>query len=80
MDMIVGMNLVICNRGSTPTFECRDRQSIVDISIVSAGLVSKVTNWRVEEKPSLNDHKYVCFSIHRGVDQQITQSRKTDGR
>lgn len=47
--MIVALGLTICNRGNVPTFESTERQSIVDLTLVSSELATRITNWRVED-------------------------------
>lgn len=57
-DMIVFLNLIVCNQRNKPIFEHRDRQSIADVTMVSDVLVVKITHWKIEDKPSLRDLNY----------------------
>lgn len=43
-DMIVSLGLIICNKGNAPTFETANRQSIVDLTVASPELASRITD------------------------------------
>lgn len=65
LDFIISNNLEILNRGTKPTFQTRNRQERIDVSLASFGISSQICNWRVDDEPSLSDHKYIQMEIKR---------------
>jgi len=58
------VGLRIANVGKTPTCVRPQGTSVVDITWVSEGLKTKVTDWRVEQNMvTLSDHNSILFSI-----------------
>lgn len=59
----VGSNqLTILNDGHTPTFRRGQQSSILDLTLVSASLIS--ANWMVHDhRESLSDHQYISVDI-----------------
>lgn len=71
-DIIVFLNLIVCNQSNKLIFEHRDRQSIADVTMVSDVLVAKITHWKIEDKPSLRDFNYITFRL-QGTEHQVDQ-------
>ncbi|KAJ8971162.1 hypothetical protein NQ317_006549, partial [Molorchus minor] len=46
-----------------PTFQRGDYTSILDLTISTADISRKITNWRVLENESLSDHNYIVFDV-----------------
>ncbi|KAL4153610.1 hypothetical protein QTP88_001443 [Uroleucon formosanum] len=61
VDMISSLGLVICNKGSHPTFQQGNRESIVDLTMASQSLSTRINNWQVLDVVSLSDHNYIRF-------------------
>jgi hypothetical protein len=47
------------------TFRRGETGSIVDITLASAGLAHRISQWRVREKESLADHQWIDFQLGR---------------
>jgi len=61
--LIESLGLAVMNVGSTPTF-ARGAGSIVDVTVASDSLASRVVNWRVLESVfNFSDHHYIRFSL-----------------
>ncbi len=63
MNYLVSTDLDIVNRGHEPTFVASNRQSVIDVTLVSRGLVHLIEEWHVSDEASLSDHRYILFSI-----------------
>jgi len=63
VDMISSLGLVLCNEGNSPTFQQGNRESIVDLTIVSQSLSIRLRHWWVLDTTSLSDHNYIRFNI-----------------
>ena len=70
LDFILSFNLVIHNKGSTPTFVNKIRQQVIDMTLTNQKASSLVQNWSVLDEDSLSDHRYIGFNI--GADKTIT--------
>lgn len=90
-DYILSTNLIICNRGSTPTFTFpstdtfRGWEEVLDITLTndcsSRGSI-KVDNWRVSDRKSFSDHRYILFnlSVSQNVSLPFRNPRRTNWR
>lgn len=76
LDMISSLGMIICNRGNALTFQRGNSESIVDLTLVSHGLSTLMTNWRVSDVISLSDHDYIRFDTQtRNQDTVCPQAR-----
>ena len=83
LGFLIGEDLDFLNRGSTPTFFTELRgQSVIDITICTSDVFSKMHGWRVSEEVSLSDHRYIDFWTEgRGEGLTFYRNvRKTDWR
>lgn len=63
-----GLDLRVCNSGNIPTCVRPQGTSIVDLTIVSAVLVSRIHEWHVViGDDSSSDHRYIFFHIQWSV-------------
>lgn len=65
-DLIAGMNLVVANRGNSPTFQRGASTSVIDITFASANL--SVQKWHVSKKEGGSDHIPIIFSISKSTE------------
>ncbi len=63
LNFIINKNLVICNKGNSPTFETKVRREVLDIILASQGLADVVVGWHVSKHETFSDHKYIKFKI-----------------
>ncbi|KAL1448474.1 hypothetical protein WDU94_005530 [Cyamophila willieti] len=56
-------NIDIMNRGKEPTFVTRARREVLDITLASPILATKIKNWHVSQEPSLSDHRHIRFNL-----------------
>jgi hypothetical protein len=64
--------LEIINRGKNPTYkhEGLAREEVVDLTLSSSLLKSRIKDWHVSDEPSLSDHRHICFNVNA---DRITQ-------
>ncbi|VEN44415.1 unnamed protein product [Callosobruchus maculatus] len=60
---IAELGLIIANEGNQPTFTRGASKSIIDITLVTERLSSRVGGWKVLEQESLSCHSYITFTI-----------------
>jgi len=64
------LGLTIANVGREPTFFMGERESIVDVTLVSEATSGRLRQWRVQtDVENLSDHHYITFSYS---DRRIT--------
>lgn len=63
-EYLLSTNLVISNRGTHPTFFNKNREQVIDITLVSNSDSLKVENWKVSPKCSFSDHFAILFTIN----------------
>lgn len=68
------LDLVVENRGSTPTFERNGARSCLDITLATNSLSRKIEDWRVMEEVSHSDHNYIFFEVKA---EEITNKSPT---
>ena len=65
--LIEKWELNLANRGKSPTFvNSRGHKSIIDITMTNRKGNSLLSNWKVDPKTSLSDHKMISFDIDLG--------------
>ncbi|KMQ87436.1 reverse transcriptase [Lasius niger] len=85
-DYINASDLVVCNRGSSPTFEFPASdiypgwKEVLDITLRSGNCGRVVKEWRVSDENSFSDHKYILFetSFEQGPKITFRNPRNTD--
>lgn len=77
---ILNTKMLLCNRGNEPTFIIRNRQEVLDITLVSDSLIDKVVIWRVLNEHSFSDHRYIECIIEEEIPRPNLNRnfRKTD--
>ena len=69
LDFIVTTNLHICNIGTTPTFENAIRREVIDITLATNNITSKIKNWIVNRNVSLSDHNRITYEFNTNIQQ-----------
>ena len=72
--------LGILNVGCKPMFKNSVREEVLDISLASGSVTSKIRSWRVSEEISMSDHCHITFEL-TDVEQEFKlwrNTRKTD--
>ena len=49
--------------GCKPTFKNSVRKEVIDISLASGGVASKIGSWRVSDEMSMSDHRQITFEL-----------------
>ena len=62
-EFIFQYDLTCLNNGNTPTFKTCRAESIIDITLVTANLLSSVTEWKVDTTNHFSDHRRLMFKI-----------------
>lgn len=65
-------DFTVVNSGNKATFLRRDYGSILDLTIATPNIKTRIINWRVEEQETLSDHNYITFEV---LDKNSTKSR-----
>nr|CAI5854774.1 unnamed protein product [Callosobruchus analis] len=60
---IAGLDLVVVNVGNAPTFCRGDSQSIIDLTLATERVSTKISGWMVLEQESLSCHRYIHFKL-----------------
>lgn len=63
LEFILMNNLRICNIGKTPTFVIKNREEVLDITLVSNNCNINVYKWKVLEEDSMSDHKWITYEL-----------------
>lgn len=56
-------DLVVCNRGSDPTVARGSSKSVIDVTMSTPGLASRVMGWCVMPDETLSDHRYIWYEL-----------------
>ena len=67
-DFIISTNLLICNKGNDPTFRNRIRQEVIDITLATDSITTRVKDWRVSDVCSFSDHSRILFNVETSVE------------
>lgn len=62
-DLVLTLDLIVCNTGSVPTREKDGIQSFIDVTLASSGLRTRVSDWSVLREESLSDHNCIAFTL-----------------
>ncbi|XP_055859336.1 uncharacterized protein LOC129921503 [Episyrphus balteatus] len=65
------MNDRVSNTGNEPTFVTRNRQEVLDNTLVSDSIHQRILNWKVSEEHSFSDHRYIQFSLNDLTTKQL---------
>ncbi|XP_055855996.1 uncharacterized protein LOC129919170 [Episyrphus balteatus] len=70
----------VSNTGNEPTFVTRNRQEVLDITLVSDSIHQRILNWKVSEEHSFPDQRYIQFSLNDVTTKQLAfrNYRKTN--
>ena len=80
LEFIVSTNLEVCNLGNQPTFVVANRSEVLDMTLVSIDLFSRIREWKVLDKDMLSDHKPISFELSTTLKKvsKYRNVRKTD--
>lgn len=80
LEFLMLANLSLLNRGSTSTFSSGLRESVIDLTLSTPLIARVISNWRVDERDSLSDHRVIYFEINSYSATAISQpvKKKTD--
>ncbi|XP_044573423.1 uncharacterized protein LOC123257665, partial [Drosophila ananassae] len=75
-DFILSSKLLVGNRGSEPTFVVKNRREVLDVTLFSHSLADAITSWRVLDKHSFSDHRYIEIVVNFTRAQYNKELRK----
>ena len=80
IDFLASTNLSWCNKGHKPTYITRNRREVLDLTLVTPDISSKLKEWSVSDKPSLSDHAMITFHFTKAklADLWYRNVRKSD--
>jgi hypothetical protein len=61
------------SRGNRPTYrhEGLGREKVINLSLSSSLLKSRIKDWHVSDEPSLSDHRHICFNMDADRTTQV---------
>jgi hypothetical protein len=62
-EYIATTTLEIANKGCEPNFVSRNRQTVIDLTLVSRSLANSIDGWQVSQYDSLSDHRQITFHV-----------------
>ena len=62
-DIFSKYGLFTLNIGNTPTCTAGQFGSIIDVTAITSGMESMITNWRVTKLQSESDHRIISFEL-----------------
>ena len=80
LEFIVSTNMEVCNIGNQPTFVVANRSEVLDITLASIDLFSRIREWKVLDKDMLSDHRPISFELSTTLKKvsKYRNVRKTD--
>ena len=61
LEFIAATNLIVCNRGNSPTFSNVIRQEVLDLTLCSMNIQDRIHGWRVLDEHMFSDHHPITF-------------------
>ena len=79
-DFVLNKDLKVHNVGDTFTFNTKKGQSIIDVTISSAGLKNMIKNWRVADGVPASDHVSCEFilQVECGTEVEVWKFKRSD--
>lgn len=74
LEYIYCHQLEILNIGDKPTFVNRMREEVLDITLSTLLVSTKIQNWHVSDETSMSDHRHIRFDLEIG--QMPTEMRR----
>ncbi|XP_055850621.1 uncharacterized protein LOC129915175 [Episyrphus balteatus] len=62
-EFIIEKNLLVANRGNTPTFVTKTREEVLDITLTSNSDTCQLEQWKVLDEISFSDHRLIEFYV-----------------
>lgn len=75
-EWVAELDLVIMNRGNTPTFERGNSRSFIDVTGATANVAKKIKGWEVLLGEFLTLHNHIYFEICQSVSIRPSSTRK----
>ena len=80
-ELIFQHGLIICNKGSSPTFVGRGTGTIIDITLCTSGMFKYISRWKVDTRDHLSDHRRITFRLDMEAQAQpshVCATKKAD--
>ena len=61
LDAFESLDLVLTNRGTTPTFKRNGNCSIIDLTFISESLAPRIRSWQLNDAFTSSDHQIIIF-------------------
>lgn len=79
-EWIESRDLVVANEGNTPTFERCNCSSILDVTLTTPDLASRIHNWRVHEEETVSCHKFITFQLNHPDREERPKRQRAEFR
>lgn len=63
LEYLSSTELIIQNKGNTPTFVTKIREEVIDITLSSPDLNDQISGWHVSPQWTASDHKWIKFDL-----------------
>ena len=63
LEYITSTQMDVLNQGNEPTFVTANRREVIDLTLATMNIKDKIHGWRVEDEPSMSDHRIPSFGI-----------------
>lgn len=66
LDDLIYNNGLTCTNDGKNTFSNANGESLIDVTLVSGGLVQRISDWRISDVDSGSEHLYIEFNVNCG--------------
>ena len=70
MDLVLSLDLMVCNHGSSPTREKDGYTSYIDITLASVGLMASTNDWMVLDEEAFRTARKSLASMIQAAKEE----------
>ena len=75
LEYILSTNLIILNRGNTPTYKNVTRGEVLDMTLATLNICDKILDWKVEDWDFGSDHIPITFRLDHKFSEMTDEYR-----
>lgn len=76
-ELMSTLGLMAVNQGTKPTFVRGQSRSFIDVTLATEQIASKIKNWRVLDRDTMTNHKYITYSVPGGLKRKHKRNKDT---
>lgn len=77
-ELLCTCGMIVGNVGGVPTFSRGTQEAHLDLTLYKEELGGRVIGWKVLERESLSDHKYITFKVTTNPGHEIPNRKSTN--